>query len=196
MRRTLLAAACLLSTHCLFADNHTPNNDLQCDPKGYVVTITNTTQKDELPMMGANFFSNGTTFEGRALFYSTQKSNVTLESMDEQYNLTEEKDPVGFLEERSSYTPTRIGIWIDQKHMMASKDIANFSLKEIGNSLYESTFSVKEGDDLTHIIDFLKVPSSQYDNIKISNNCMFIGLIDFINGHIENHEASKVFNLK
>ena len=196
MKRTFLAAACLLSTHCLFAHNHAPNNDLQCDSKGYVVTINNTTQKGELPQLAAAFASNGSTFEGIELVYASDKSQLTIESIDEEYNLTQVKDPVGFLQERSTYTPTRIGIWVDQDHMMASKNPAFFGLKDIDNSLYESIFRVNKGDDLTSIIDFLKDPSSQYDNIKISNNCMFIGLIDFINGNIEDHEASKVFNLK
>jgi len=197
MKRTFLAAACLLSTHCLFADNHAPNNDLQCDPKGYVVTINNPSKKGELPQLAAAFASNGNTFEGIELVYVSDKSQLTIESIDEKYNLTQEKDPVGFLKARSTYTPTRIGIWVDQDHMMASKNPAFFGLEDIDNSsLYESTFRVNKGDDLTSIIDFLKDPSSQYENIKISNNCMVIGLIDLINGEIKDHAASKVLNLK
>ena len=81
--------------------------------------------------------------------------------------------------------------------MMASKNPAFFGLEDIDNStLYESTFRVNKGDDLTSIIDFLKVPSSQYDNIKISNNCMVIGLIDLINGDAKDHAGSKVLKLK
>ena len=196
MKRTFLAAACLLSTHCLFADNHAPNNDLQCDPEGYVVTIKNTTQKDELPQLAAAFASNGNTFEGIELVYVSDKSKLTIESIDEEYKLTPVKDPVGFLQDRSTYTPTRIGIWVDQDHMMASKNPAFFGLEDIDSSFYKSTLEVRKGDDLTSIIDFLKVPSSQYDNIKISNNCMVIGLIDLINGDAKDHAGSKVLKLK
>ena len=92
-----------------------------------LLPLTTPQKKDELPQLAAAFASNGNTFEGIELVYV---SELTIESIDEEYNLTQ-RNPVGFLQARSTFTPTRIGIWVDQDHMMASKNPAFLAFKKI-----------------------------------------------------------------